>query len=398
MTIDLVNIGAAPDDGTGDPLRTAFSKTNGNFANLVVDVNTVQSNVANIINGTTAFTGNVTINNNNTATALYVYNAYTNTSNYERGKFAWSSNTFEIGTEAVGSGTRRPIRLNYSTTIDGFARTNVPALTVSNVGAGTGGLALGVLSIGYSQDNTRMTGFDVANKALSYSIRGSGVVASQGAHRFSGDAGTGTAVGANGSIVDILAPATATNIFQARQANETVVFNIAYDGSTSISGNLKLTGGINANSSVGTAGQVLTSSGASAYWSTLSNTDLVQSNLTTSVNTVSANVNSIASNVNTVQSNLTSLVNYVYACQTVTNATYSTSNVTNYVGVSYAGPVAIALHTGYTGQRITVKDETGYASTNAITLVGSIDNQSNAVLQINNGSLTLIYNNGWRII
>ena len=104
------------------------------------------------------------------------------------------------------------------------------------------------------------------------------------------------------------------------------------------------------------------------------------------------------SNVNIVQSNLTSLVNYVYACQTVTNATYSTSNVTNYVGVSYAGTVAITLHTGYTGQRITVKDETGYASANAITLVGSIDNQSNAVLQINNGSLTLIYNNGWRII
>lgn len=89
---------------------------------------------------------------------------------------------------------------------------------------------------------------------------------------------------------------------------------------------------------------------------------------------------------------------YQINCVSVSSSSYSTSNATNYVGVSYAGPVAIALHTGYTGQRITVKDETGYASANAITLVGSIDNQSNATLQINNGSLTLIYNNGWRII
>ena len=31
MTIKNINIGAAPDDGTGDPLRTAFEKINDNF-------------------------------------------------------------------------------------------------------------------------------------------------------------------------------------------------------------------------------------------------------------------------------------------------------------------------------------------------------------------------------
>lgn len=31
---EIINIGAAPNDGTGDPLRTAFSKINNNFANL----------------------------------------------------------------------------------------------------------------------------------------------------------------------------------------------------------------------------------------------------------------------------------------------------------------------------------------------------------------------------
>ena len=35
-----INIGASPNDGTGDPLRTAFQKTNDNF-------DTMSSNVAN---------------------------------------------------------------------------------------------------------------------------------------------------------------------------------------------------------------------------------------------------------------------------------------------------------------------------------------------------------------
>lgn len=34
MAIQLINIGAAPDDGTGDPLRTAYAKCNNNFLEL----------------------------------------------------------------------------------------------------------------------------------------------------------------------------------------------------------------------------------------------------------------------------------------------------------------------------------------------------------------------------
>jgi len=34
MSLANVNIGLAPDDNTGDPLRTAFNKINNNFANL----------------------------------------------------------------------------------------------------------------------------------------------------------------------------------------------------------------------------------------------------------------------------------------------------------------------------------------------------------------------------
>lgn len=34
MSQEVINIGSAPNDGTGDPLRTAFTKTNANFAEL----------------------------------------------------------------------------------------------------------------------------------------------------------------------------------------------------------------------------------------------------------------------------------------------------------------------------------------------------------------------------
>lgn len=44
MSIEYVNIGQAPNDGLGDPLRTAFSKINNNFAFLeTVSSNTTSS-------------------------------------------------------------------------------------------------------------------------------------------------------------------------------------------------------------------------------------------------------------------------------------------------------------------------------------------------------------------
>ena len=34
MALELINVGAAPNDGTGDPLRTAYQKCNNNFAEI----------------------------------------------------------------------------------------------------------------------------------------------------------------------------------------------------------------------------------------------------------------------------------------------------------------------------------------------------------------------------
>ena len=41
MAIEVINVGSAPNDGLGDPLRTAYIKCNTNFAELYSRVQTV---------------------------------------------------------------------------------------------------------------------------------------------------------------------------------------------------------------------------------------------------------------------------------------------------------------------------------------------------------------------
>lgn len=90
----------------------------------------------------------------------------------------------------------------------------------------------------------------------------------------------------------------------------------------------------------------------------------------------------------------------------IIGATYAANSADYYIGISYAGQSVITLPSGpQTGRQITVKDESGHAGDNInrwITICGAsptkIDNQDTAVLNISNGALQFIYNNGWRII
>lgn len=45
MAIELVNIGAQPNDGEGDPLRTAFTKINNNFVYMQQTATTITSSI-----------------------------------------------------------------------------------------------------------------------------------------------------------------------------------------------------------------------------------------------------------------------------------------------------------------------------------------------------------------
>lgn len=96
----------------------------------------------------------------------------------------------------------------------------------------------------------------------------------------------------------------------------------------------------------------------------------------------------------------------VQSTTTVTGPTYYSTISDYYIGVSYAGTAGIFLpSTPETGRMVVVKDESGRAGDpyRYILITGasasdSIDRQSSATLNINNGSLQFIYRNGWRII
>lgn len=56
MAIQTINIGALPNDGTGDPMRSAFSKANSNFTELAVaKFSTAQANTVGITSGQVLF-------------------------------------------------------------------------------------------------------------------------------------------------------------------------------------------------------------------------------------------------------------------------------------------------------------------------------------------------------
>jgi hypothetical protein len=91
----------------------------------------------------------------------------------------------------------------------------------------------------------------------------------------------------------------------------------------------------------------------------------------------------------------------VYTTHLVTTSTYTVDSDDYYVGVNYAGPCTITLPTTSlsSGRSIVIKDESGAAETNPITVVGTVDNDAGGfVIQINNGATQLIYRDGWRII
>jgi hypothetical protein len=83
----------------------------------------------------------------------------------------------------------------------------------------------------------------------------------------------------------------------------------------------------------------------------------------------------------------------VYSDYTFTNKDY-------YVGVG-ATPATITLPTkAKNGRYIIIKDEVGNCSSNPITVLGTVDNDSGGfILAEDNGGVQMIYNNGsWRIV
>lgn len=90
----------------------------------------------------------------------------------------------------------------------------------------------------------------------------------------------------------------------------------------------------------------------------------------------------------------------VYTTTLVTTPTYTATDSDYYIGVNYDGPTTITLPTTpSSGRMLIIKDESGLAETNPITVQGTVDNDAGGfIIQINNGATQLIYRNGWRIV
>ena len=81
---------------------------------------------------------------------------------------------------------------------------------------------------------------------------------------------------------------------------------------------------------------------------------------------------------------------------------YTVTRRDYYVGVNSAVKVNITLpptSTIVNGREIIIKDESGHAQLTPIKVIGTVDNDPNGFeIRINNGSVTLIYRDGWRIV
>jgi len=88
------------------------------------------------------------------------------------------------------------------------------------------------------------------------------------------------------------------------------------------------------------------------------------------------------------------------ATKLITSPYYEITTKDYYVGVNYNDPVTIVLPTAVNnGTEYIIKDESGNAKHNPITVIGTVDNDVDGfILRISNGAVQLLYRNGWRIV
>lgn len=85
--------------------------------------------------------GDISLRNSTTPTSAYIYNTYTDTSNYEQGFVRWTSNSFQIGTTYLGTGVRRGLVLGNGGTDGGLTTLYCGNFAGSNITIAPSGTA-----------------------------------------------------------------------------------------------------------------------------------------------------------------------------------------------------------------------------------------------------------------
>jgi hypothetical protein len=88
----------------------------------------------------------------------------------------------------------------------------------------------------------------------------------------------------------------------------------------------------------------------------------------------------------------------LYRPTKLVTANYTATSKDYYIGVNSPTPVIITLPQVNNGREMIIKDESGFANLVPITIIGNIDNETSVEIRINNGAITLLYRDGWRII
>ena len=116
--------------GTGIPGNYALSGAAVGTAGSI-NLNPGTTNVLTISSTAIRATQPLNLENGTTANSMFVYNTYTNATNFERGFLKWNSNVFQLGTDELGTGLGRSLDIQT----DGTTRMSVAA--AGNVGINT---------------------------------------------------------------------------------------------------------------------------------------------------------------------------------------------------------------------------------------------------------------------
>jgi hypothetical protein len=125
---EIINVGAAPNDGTGDPIRDAMIKVNSNFANLFLNIFTINTSASYTWTNVHTFKANVHIVGNTSANVQFVTNPDDNSMdvrfNTKRVYFGGGDNGLEGGQIDLGFQGDSPNQRLGNWTVDVFGYTD----------------------------------------------------------------------------------------------------------------------------------------------------------------------------------------------------------------------------------------------------------------------------------
>jgi archaellum component FlaC len=211
-------------------LTTSVNGLQANINSVASNVNTVNANVVSVAGSVNTVQSNLTT----LTTSVGTISSNVNTVTTNLGTISSNLNALTTSVSTISS------NVNTLTTNLGTVSSNLNSLTTS-VGTISSNVNILTTNLGTVSSNLN---------ALTTSVNGL-------------QANINTVQG------NVTSLTTSTNTIRANV--DSVASNVAniLNGTTAFTGNIRLTAGINASSSVGTAGQVLTSNGTIAYWSSL---------------------------------------------------------------------------------------------------------------------------------